>query len=324
MSTAPAGTILVPLDGSRFAEDALPLALSIARATRRRIQLCHVRLLPLWPEEVVGLDTAEAMRRILDAEGESYLRKVQQRLRSPDVTVEATILPGDVVSAGEVLSRYVAEHPVDCVVMATHGLGGVRRAWLGSVADYLIRHLAVPVLLVRPGMDLRVGEQRILVPLDGSPLSEAAIPTACELALALARDVVLLRVISPVIHPMTALDLPYPGIDMNLTAMVRADAEQYLLTVADRVIARGIRCHRIVMLEAGTAECIADMARPGGFSMVVMSTHGRGGLPRLILGSVADKVVRSADVPVMVCPVRTGGMEPARQKQAAPASCTIQ
>lgn len=302
MSAAPGAAILVPLDGSPFAEEALSLAVSIARATHRQIRLAHVRLLPLWPEEAVGPDTAEAMRRILDTEGASYLTRVRHRIQSAEVTVSTSVLPGDITSAGEELARHVAAHPVDFVVMATHGLGGLRRAWLGSVADYLIRHLTVPVLLVRPGVDPREGDQRILVPLDGSPLAEAALGPACDLALTLSRDLVLLRAVSPVIHPVLALDVPYAGVDMSLTAAVRAEAEQYLSRVADRVRARGITCHQIVLLEPGTAECITDMARPGGFSMVVMSTRGRGGLKRMVLGSVADKVVRAANVPVMVCP----------------------
>jgi nucleotide-binding universal stress UspA family protein len=294
------GVILVPLDGSKFAETVVPLALSMARATHRRIRLCHVRLLPLWPEEVVGPDTADAMRRILHAEGESYLKEVQLRIQSSDVPVEVVILPGDAVSAGEILAHHVEQSPVDLIIMGTHGLGGLRRVWLGSVADYLVRHLTTPVLLVRPGMDERAGHQRILVPLDGSPLGEQAIDLACDLARAHDRELVLVRVVSPVVYPVAMLEVLYAGIDMNLTALVRTEAENYLRRISDGINARGIKCHDIVMLETAAADCIVDMARPGGFSMVVMTTHGRGGLKRLMLGSVTDKVVRAAEVPVLV------------------------
>lgn len=320
MSADPA-TILVPLDGSTFAEQALPLALSIARATDRRVRLCHVRLMPLWPDELVGPDTIDAMCRILHSEGETYLRGVQTRFQTPDVAIDATVLPGDIVTAGEALSHHVHERPVAMVIMATHGLGGVRRAWLGSVADFLIRHLSVPVLLVRPGMETPNGDQRILVPLDGSPLSEQALEQACELAHAMNREIVLFRVVTPMLSTVPSLETPYVGIDANLTASVRAAAEDYLDKMEEQVTARGVRCVGMTMIGPGVAECIVDIARPAHFSLVVMTTHGRSGMRRMILGSVADKVARAANVPVMVLrPWPARPFQPAQRMAAVDAA----
>lgn len=306
--SATASTILVPLDGSRFAEQSLPLALSIARATQRRIRLCHVRLMPLWPEEIVGPDTVDAMCRLLHSEGETYLREVQQRFQTPDVPIETAVIPGDIVSAAEAISDHVQERPVELVVMATHGLGGVRRAWLGSVADHLIRHLTIPVLLVHPGAELPNGDQRILVPLDGSVLAEQALDEACALAKAMDREIVLFRVVTPVMNTVPSLEAPYVNIDGKLTDSLRAAAEDYLDRIEEQVTARGIRCVGMTMVGPSVAEWLIDIARPAHFSLVVMTTHGRGGMKRMILGSVADKVARGASVPVMVLrpwPTRT-------------------
>lgn len=308
--TSTTGTVLVPLDGSKFAEQALSLATTIARATRRRIRLCHVRLMPLWPDEVVGPDTIEAMTRILHSEGESYLRQVERRIAAPDLPVEATILPGDIVSAGESLALHLAERPADLVVMASHGFGGIRRAWLGSVADYLVRHLSIPVALVRPDMEPSTGNGRILVPLDGSALGEQALAQARELALALKREIVLLRVVPPVSYPISKMDMPYIGYDVNLTASLRELAEEYLDGIKQRLIADGIACSSITMLGPGTAETIVDTARPEHFSMIIISSHGRGGVKRVMLGSVADKVARAADIPVMILHPRPVPAEP--------------
>jgi nucleotide-binding universal stress UspA family protein len=300
MRTTVTHTILVPLDGSAFAEQALAMAMPLARATQRRLRLCHVRLLPLWPDEIVEPDTVEAMKHILHAEGETYLREVQRRIEAPDLRVDVAVLPGDVTSVGESLQRHIEENPVDMVILGTHGRGGVQRAWLGSVADYLVRHLTIPVLLVRSGMLTPSGDRRLLVPLDGSPLAEQALEEACALAAALHQDIVLFRVVTPVVYPMPGVDAPYVGIDVDLTTITRREAEEYLGQVEERIEARGIKCSAITLLGNSAAEGIIEMARPAHFSHVIMSTHGRGGFKRLLLGSVADKVIRGAAVPVLV------------------------
>lgn len=316
--------ILVPLDGSKFAEEALPLAISIARATGRYLRLCHVRLLPLRPEEVASEDTLDAMCRLLDTEGDAYLREVQRRLQGPGLRVDLAILPGDIVSAGESLAQHVQDQPVDMVVLSTHGHGGVRRAWLGSVADYLMRHLEVPLIMVRPGMQPPGGSQRILVPLDGSAFGEEALDQACALAEALDREIVLLRVIPPAIRSVVGNEVPYIGIDQDLTASSRVMAQAYLDAIEERVKAQGIRCSCMTMLGASVAECILDLTRPGHYGLIVMSSHGRGGLKRLLLGSIADKVCRGAEVPVMIvhpCLVHPNG-QPARETKQTTLSPT--
>jgi nucleotide-binding universal stress UspA family protein len=322
MTTTFNHAILVPLDGSKFAEQALPLAASIARATQRRLRLCHVRLLPLWPEEVADPDTVEAMRRILHTEGETYLHQIQRQVAEPDLVIDTVVLPGDAVSAAEYLVRHMKEQPVDMVVMATHGRGGIKRAWSGSVADYLIRRVHVPVLLVRGSAPVGTGEQRILVAFDGSPLGERALDEACALAAALHREITLLRVVVPVLYPVPGVDVPYAGIDMELTATNRRAAEQYLATIEHKVRARGIECSGVAVLGNDAAESILTMARPPQFSMIVVTTHGDGGLKRLVLGSVADTVARGAEVPVLILrPPKAGKDRPWAETEAAAESC---
>jgi nucleotide-binding universal stress UspA family protein len=190
-------------------------------------------------------------------------------------------------------------------VMATHGLGGVRRAWLGSVADYLIRHLEVPVLLVRPqegapASDRPIGAGEILVPLDGSPLAEEVLDTAAVLARLWNSELSLLQVVHPVV---LAEDMAFPfptSYDEELTAMARTQAKDYLHDIVERVQSESIRASSATVVGWKVADSILEAARPERVALIALATHGRGGLSRLALGSVVDKLVRSAEVPVLV------------------------
>jgi nucleotide-binding universal stress UspA family protein len=232
-----------------------------------------------------------------------YLRGVQARLREDGIpTGSAVTLNGTV---GPALVTYADGLGIDLVVMATHGRGGLSRLWLGSTADYLVRHLDVPVLVVRPAAGRRteapLSAGQILVPLDGSPLAEEALAPAVELARVWDAEVRLLRVVGPIV----TADTGYPVsavYDEDLTAMARASAQAYL----DRVIlclhGQGIRATGTAVIGASTAEMILDLAHGSPVKMLAIATHGRSGLGRLMLGSVADKLVRGAEVPVLVRP----------------------
>jgi nucleotide-binding universal stress UspA family protein len=326
MSTA-ARTIMVPLDGSAFAEQALPLALSLARDMQSRIVLVLVQQIPLWPDEMPESETILAMRRILHAEDDAYLRSVQGRYQTAAQCIDTITLPAELRPVGEALSLFIQETGVSTVVMATHGRGGVKRAWLGSVADYLLRHISVPLVLTRPGSAAAPGARRILVPLDGSPQAETALEEACAIAGASHLEITLLQVVLPVMQPISALEVPYTGLDEELTAMHRAAAEDYLDDLEQRVRARGLKCTGVAVLAPNIAGAILDLAQPGEVALVAMATHGRGGVRRLVLGSIADKIVRAADVPVLVyrpsMTPRTGVRPSLHNSHAGPRSCTL-
>lgn len=320
-------TILVPLDGSSFAEQALPLAIRLARTTGSALILAMVEHISLGPGEVTDPETITAMQRLLHAEGEIYLRTVMQHCEAPDVTIETAALRGGAVPVSQVLSGYIQDAGIGMVVMATHGRGGVKRAWIGSVADSLVRQLHVPVVLTRPGSAHVPAGNRILVPLDGSPLAEAALEEACTLAAAGHHDITLLQVVQPVMRTFSPLDVPYTGFDEILTESLRRVAEDYLDDLEERVRDRGIKCTGLTMLAPNVAEAILDMARPAHFGMIAIASHGRSGLRRLVLGSVADKVVRGSEVPVLVHrPVGSAAADHhpiARAQLAGPRSCAV-
>ena len=202
------------------------------------------------------------------------------------------------------LATYIRELAPDLVVMTTHGRGGIRRAWLGSVTDQLIRSAEIPVLVVRPGEEgaaepsAQISE--ILVPLDGSPLAEAALESAMELARLWDAEISLVQVVRPVIL-VSGAPLSFPsGYSDQINAIRLDSAQDYITDVAERVRESGLRCTGVAVIGVAVPETLIDLATPERVSLLAVATHGRGGPKRMVLGSVADKLVRAAKVSVLV------------------------
>jgi nucleotide-binding universal stress UspA family protein len=293
-------SILVPLDGSAFGEHALPLAWSIARRANGRLQVVHVhelkadRLLTFY-----NLDPA-----VPEAE-RAYLHQVARRLAAQgEVAVDTALVSGPVAGA---LQAYAATTKADLVVMTTHGRGPLSRAWVGSVADQLVRSLPLPILLVRPrGTVPDVTPEpvlrHVLIPLDGSALAEQMIQPAVALGGLMQADYTLLRVVPPVRFPgydPTGAELCEQD-EPPLLRQHRREAEYYLDHVAEALQAQGLRVQARVVVHLHAATAILEELQGGTIDALALATHGRGGLSRLLLGSVADKVLRGTSIPVLL------------------------
>lgn len=295
-------TIMVPLDDSEFARRALPTAEHLARRDGARLRLVAVHPgLPPGPGGQVPEALARGDREQREARREA-IEEVARGLRGRGLEVEAELLEGPVV---EKLAERAGEG-ADLVVMATHGRGPFSRLWLGSIADGLVRASPVPLLLLRPRhreRDAAPGAgafRHALVPLDGSPLAPQALEPAARL-LEEGGRISLLRVVVPVL--MTGYgpaDVP-SGVDVSATEAVEERAEERL-----EAAARELRDRRSIEVDARLvrhphpAAAILDALRESGADVVALATHGRGGLRRFVLGSVADKVVRGSEEPVLV------------------------
>lgn len=290
--------ILVPLDGSTFSEAVLPYASLLARSGGY-----SVTLLSVWDEsEVASWRSArpEEARRIEEQNiryFETYLRSIVERLKA-EAQVEADYLLRAGRPAAEIAST-AKELGVSLIAMSTHGRSGITRWARGSVADEVIRTTSVPTLLVGPETDARLATlpsiQRILVPLDGSPLSEAALNPAIDLARTLDAMIVLLRV-APWATPVVTVDLSMVDI-AGLDAEIERGAADYLLATRAK-LPQDLRIETVV-LRGTPANAIIDYEREGNIGLVVMSSRGRSGLSRLVLGSVADRVIHGP-VPVLL------------------------
>ena len=302
-------TVVVPLDGSALAEQALPAAVAIVRAAEGALHLVRVHPEPAIGELAPLASLSAADERLRQAE-EDYLGDVEALIaREVDGgtrgTVHTAVLDGPVAAA---IEAYASAQRADLVVMTTHGRTGVSRAWLGSVADALVRQETLPVLMVRatefgPEMPWEWAPRHVLVPLDGSEAAEAILPHAITLGRIDEARYTLARVVQPpppLVHP-SPLDATPTVIDPAPMEMLVDRAESYLENVELRLRAEyaGIVVRHVACVDPSPAAALLRCARSDEVDLVAMTVRGRGA-SRLIVGSVADKLLRGTELPMLV------------------------
>jgi nucleotide-binding universal stress UspA family protein len=295
-------SILVPLDGSTFGEHALPLAVSLARRSGASLELVLVHTPFIYVES--GFLYDDRVDKQLQDQEQSYLEGVAKRLRAvTPVPVSWTLREGLVADS---IRGQLTATSADLIVMTTHGRGPLSRFWLGSVADELVRRAPAPVLLVRPqestpDLTQEPVLQYVFIPLDVSATAEQVLEPAVALGRLLGTDFTLLRVVKPVLfagHDPTALGDPALG--QSVTEQIRTEARTYLEGVAEGLRARSLNVQTRVLVDTQPAVAILRESQDQPHGVIALATHGRGGLQRTLLGSVADKVVRGAILPVFV------------------------
>ncbi|HZQ99286.1 MAG TPA: universal stress protein [Chloroflexota bacterium] len=302
-------SILLPLDGSQFAFGALPYATTIARGAGARLELVTVTA------DVAAQETDGDEKRFAPDDSTYDMQEwspeaVAARLRSEGLSVGTHVYVGD--PAGEIVMAADALG-ADLVVMATHGRTGLGRWLFGSVADGVLRQAGTPVLLVPPytppwtAAELARGPRRVLVPLDGTDLSEAALEPAAALAAAGGAEVRLLRVAAPT--PPSAVVAAGGGEATASAAVVpmpsaEADpaveaVEEYLEDAAARIRGRV----RAVDVDAELGEpeaAIVAAARAWGAHAIAMATHTHRDPVAGTLGRRATRVLRSLEIPALL------------------------
>jgi nucleotide-binding universal stress UspA family protein len=298
-----ASRILVPLDGSSLAEQALSWAVTLARGLGAELRL--LRAVWIVPDVLELLDEStenmEAIAQQLEADARDYLGAVAEQLRDLGFTAHYVVRRGP---AAEAILDYSLQTDVGYVVMATHGYSGLRRWTHGSVAERVLQTARLPLLLVRPGekdveQDWQQPAQcrRILVPLDGSARAEKILPAVIPVAQAMGSELILFQV--PVAHVSGWMTgdwyLPVQGI----VDTAEEDAETYLDTVAGQLKEQGLEATTATAI-GSMASCIVEYAEAHDIDLVAMCTHGRTGLARWALGSVADRVLRAGSTPILL------------------------
>lgn len=296
--------ILVPLDGSSFGEQAVPTAVAIAKRTGGSLTLVHVHVPSFSSTQVRGVRIYDpAMDKAAESARERAVEAVAARVLS-----ELAIRPNVLVFRGpafENLIRAVDDCTADLIVMTTHGHGGPSRTWLGSITDRMTRETPSPLLLVRPhdqeSPPLREPMyKRMLVPCDGSALAEEVLPSATALAKLFEMEIILLRVVSGLfVSPDPTHSAGQREADQDLPRKTE-EAAAYLDEVAERVRAAGVRVSTDVVSSARPAAAILDCVGAGHVDLIAMTTHGRGGIRKLLLGSVADKLLRAAECTMLI------------------------
>ncbi|MGI9145670.1 MAG: universal stress protein [Chloroflexota bacterium] len=293
--------LLVPLDGSDSAERARPYAVRLGRAGGGGITL--VQVAPPPPSmSVEGVDWAQYQGQAVE-DAERYLAAVAETLRD-QVPVETVVVPNG-NPAAQILDQ-VRYLQADGVVMATHGRTGLAHALYGSVAETVLAESGVPVFLVhaRPGkpvqrpFDPRAG--RLLVPLDESVFAEAALDLAFDF-LGPDGELVLVTVVRPPDHVLRDdQGRALAFLDQQTEAHMRA-GRCYLEDVGRRLRQKDpdIRVSVDVRMDEPSTGIIAAAAERVT-DLVIMATHGRTGLRRVAVGSVAGDVLRKASAPLLL------------------------
>jgi nucleotide-binding universal stress UspA family protein len=292
--------ILIPLDGSELAECALPAGISLARRLNAFVHLVRVHTAQPFYElsaEVVALTPENEAEQVTREEG--YLEAVAADIRAAErLAVSTAVVKGGIVPA---LQFYAERHGIGLVVMSSHGHGGLRRALLGSVADHLLRSVTIPVLLITPATPHDMGSdwpRRILLPLDGSGLSESAVDLVESLDPGRTSHLLLTTVSVRQFPSFTPWGL--------MPETVRPEPEPadpperaYLERVGGRLKSAGFTVHAHRVEGGKVAREILKLGAARQCDLIVMATHGAGGLDRVMFGSVTDQVVRHSTIPVL-------------------------
>jgi len=276
--------ILIPLDGSKTAETVLPYIKYLASRFNSKI-------------EVLGIGIGNKNRRVNRLLNE-YIDNTVSDLNAEKVEAEAVVIYG---SAADKILNYSKQNDTDLIIMATHGRSGVKRWWMGSVAEKIISQSITPVLLI-PSRKKKATQtkkitsfDRILIPLDGSDIGQAALNHIELVARETGAAINLIQVISTS-GSMEASLVGNANWDSFFKA-IREAASDYLGSLVEELKGHGISAKYDILIGNPAAEII-EYAKKNKVDLIAMSTHGRTGLARWVLGSVADKVLHGAGMPM--------------------------
>lgn len=284
--------ILWPTDLSQGAERALPHAAALADWHDADLHVLNVR---------EGAPDVQAEMKEAFPLSSGDLADVIDKTSPPSQSVDPNALSlvqeqVDEEAPAESIVSYVEAHGVDLVVMGTHGRRGLRRLLIGSVAETVLRTAPCPVLMVRADEEGATAwnVQNVLAPVDFSEASTAAVKHARELALTYGAKITLLHAVEEVMYPsaygMEMADIPGPEVvdrvEDGLAEMAREEIG-YEHVVVESVLGYA-------------SSAILNHVEANDVDLIVIATHGRSGLERFLLGSVTERVIRRASVPVFV------------------------
>jgi nucleotide-binding universal stress UspA family protein len=288
--------ILFPTDGSDGANAVLDHVLDLADAHDATL---HILSVADTTHDSVTRVRGEIVD-VLEREGEEIVEEAAARAEARGVSVLTDVIQGGVPAT---ITAYAEEYDIDLVAMPTRGRTGVKRLLLGSTAERVVRSSTAPVLTVRPDDAVRYPYRSVLVPTDGSEAATAALDRA--IALATEADATL--------HLLSVVEATPPGLDVQSEMyrdQLRSRAEEIVEDAAATAESAGVESiSRAVELDTSVDRAIGSYVDDNGVDLVVMGTHGRTGLERYLLGSVAERTVRTAPVPVLSVPAPGSGSD---------------
>ena len=301
--------ILTPLDGSELSEQVLPYARALASGLSLPITLL-MSIEPDHPSIGEALNPVIHWHETLEhrrLHAESYLSSVSARLAGAGLTVETNLLHGE-PAAGIV--EEAENDPGVLIAMSSHGRSGLARWWMGSVADKVLHMTDNPLLMVRSQMEGFASRERplerVVVPVDGSELAEEVFPHVAHLSRGLNLPIDLLRVTLSEEEYYQAMSMGLRVLPPSLPSFrsfsetMDGEARDYLADAKARLSNMGATDVEDRLLHGAAADSIVNLAMSTANSLVAMTTHGRSGVGRMILGSVSERVVRQSGGPVLL------------------------
>ncbi len=294
--------ILVPLDGSRMAESALPAAAFLAEMLHARVTLMHV-VEKDPPSEVHGQPHLNSAQKAA-----AYLDDISRQAFPQELQVDCHVHTAEVEDVAQSIVEHADELGHDLVIMCSHGRGKALHLFLGSIAQKVIAGDSRPVLITHPdeeGEPVAFSCRNILVPLDGDPEHAQSLPVSEELARACKAALHLAMVVPHVTDlsgDMTVTGRMLPGTTSRLLDMARQDAEAYSAALVEELRTRGLAASAYV-LRGDPANIIVEAASRAPIDLIVLSTHGKSGMEAFWAGSVTNKICSQSKVPLLLIPV---------------------
>lgn len=295
-------TIMVPTDGSGFDREAILVALRIAERCRAKVRLVRVITAGTYFGAGMTPESSILSQEFVRVEQDAALAELYalaaecRNICNADISADLEHGP-----IADVLAGYAKRHEVDLIVISSHGRRGIARLSLGSVTDSLIRGTTIPVLVVKPRASYLTPEaskefHHIVVPLDGSGLAEQILARIVPLAKLEEAEITLLHVL------IRSEDAYENGADPTLPWWEKrvAGAQAYLSRRAAEIRAKGVTATIDVVVGDRVADTLTDYSRREGADLIAIATHGRGGLARVLRGSVADAVTKTAMSSILV------------------------
>lgn len=302
--------MLVPLDGSQLAETVCTYATELAGRLDIDVVLLHVSSPTVQGLVSMELAYIEHMAELAKHQVKETQKKTDGEQKSKPVKVTGELVVG--YAADEIL-RYAEENAIDLIVLASHGRSGLKRWTVGSVAGKVMSSSKIPVWLIQAGTHEEIPYDKwpgrtLIVPLDGSELAESVLPHVETLAAQRGTepvDVVLVRIAEPMNIPtyyspdMSGVSLNWGNFIQQETIRRKQAAKDYLAEVEKRLKKKNIAVKSVV-IEGKPNDEVVDYANKTPFSMIIMATHGRSGLSRLVYGSVAANILHGATRPIFI------------------------
>lgn len=296
--------LVVPLDGSKLSESAIPVSISLARKLKAKITLLHI-VEHYAPQTIHG----EHHLKNFD-EAADYLKKIAKNNYPKNIKVNIHVHSNDKIDIIKAIALHHKELSSDLLVMTTHGWGGFKEIFFGNNAAQVINLGIMPVLFIPPGFSKSIKDtymKKILVPVDGTEEHKPGLEVAISIATACSAEIHLVNVI-PTMNTLSAKQNPIgmllPQTTKEVLKIQENEAEQYLAFKKVMIEKKGLKVTAEIR-HGEPAKVINKIAGKNSINLIVIGTHGKAGLNAFWSQSIAAKITGRTKIAILFVPIQT-------------------